>query len=224
MDLITVDNRTDETEAECKHRLDELVNCYKETDQYVVTRLGEEELRPYTQPLYAIGEKKETRKNKLSTKRISSILQTFILFHRLFKNTMRNKTLVFGKIAEAILMGIIVGLIFFQLNANSAVDIRSTVSAVYAAASMQPYLILLGAMIQSIFFIPLFPLQGSLLCFLFYPFLSLFFSVPFPLPFSSPFTSSQFLAFFSSPFPPSYSLPSPTLFPPSHALPLRLFL
>ena len=192
VDLITVDDSNEEVERECKYRLEELVGKYDATDQALVTHIDpERDMKHHNQSLYVTGEGKECKKNKLSSKRISYAFQTLVLFHRLFKNTIRNKTLVLGKVGEALLMGVVVGLIFFQLSTSSIVDIQSSISAVYTATSMQPYLILLAVTLQG--FSPSSLSLYSTLCF---P-SSLLPSPPLPSP--------------SSLSPPSFLLPSPPL-------------
>jgi hypothetical protein len=68
--------------------------------------------------------------------------QISVLTRRTFKTTYRDPLGLSGSLAEAILMGIIAGWIFYQMD-GSLSGIRSRQAALYMAASLQGYLILL---------------------------------------------------------------------------------
>lgn len=154
MDLITIDTRSSQEEDQSQARVQKLIEEFKKTDSSSLNSYNLPKIEGNKSNLLAIGEKKRVKKVmkgtsswKTNSQKISIFMQIFIIFHKLFINMRRDKAIIFAKLFEPIVMGIVVALIFFQLD-STFVDIQSSIAALYSAVSIQPYLILLAAIIQ----------------------------------------------------------------------------
>lgn len=156
MDLITIDTRSPEEEAETRARVDTLLEAYSKTETDQLNSYQPPKQKDNIGNLLAIGDKKKVKsemkgirkRGSDSSHKISPLYQTFLLVQRLSLNTLRDKPLVIGKLIEPILMGVVVALIFFQLG-TTLQDISASIAAVYSAANLQPYLVLLASQVQS---------------------------------------------------------------------------
>ena len=153
MDLITVDTSSEELEKESAKRLQLLTSAYSSADKEALINYTPRNPDTSKGNLFATGAKKEIKKHmkrkpKLTEpQRASVFYQTYILVLRLALNTFRDRTLMISKLLEPILMGICVAFIFFQLG-TSLVEIEASIAAIYCVVSLQPYLVLLGIIIQ----------------------------------------------------------------------------
>ncbi|KAK3824747.1 MAG: P-loop containing nucleoside triphosphate hydrolase protein [Benniella sp.] len=68
--------------------------------------------------------------------------QVLVLTSRAWRNQMRDHLVIWGCLAECIVVGLVVGTIFFQMD-GSMNGIHSRSSLMYAAGSIQPYLMLM---------------------------------------------------------------------------------
>ena len=156
MDLITVDTRSPQEEAESQKRVNELISEFEKCDRSELNSFQPPALPPNVPgKLIAFGEKVLVASEMAniepvsleSSDRISSLKQTWFLLQRLSKNSLRDRSLIASRLIEPIVMGAVVALIFFQLT-NTLVDITSAIAAIYSSVSIQPYLILLAIVIQ----------------------------------------------------------------------------
>jgi ABC-type multidrug transport system ATPase subunit len=124
IDLAAVDNRSTELEERSKARVDRLVEAWRVKSK---TQYDDVTTTKYT------GSK---------SSRVGLVRQTNILTSRTFKVTYRDPLGMAGTLIEATSMGIITGWIFLNLS-GSLTGIRSREAALYVAAALQGYLILL---------------------------------------------------------------------------------
>ena len=99
-----------------------------------------------------VGNKKELKEGGGAQEifhimRIHWLMQIFILTKKLGMNTYRDRSALIGRFLQGILMGFSVGFIFYQLN-YSPTDLRARVGSIYLSASLEPYIVLLLALIQ----------------------------------------------------------------------------
>ena len=135
IDLAAIDTRTEDLEATSSARVHALRRHW-ENSALFETRAG-------------FGEKtlKEVKpshflKHKASVKRSSWDRQLYVLTRRAFKTTYRDPMGMFGSLLEATSMAVLQGWIFLKMD-ESLAGIRSRQGALYTAASLQGYLILL---------------------------------------------------------------------------------
>jgi ABC-type multidrug transport system ATPase subunit len=132
IDLAAVDNRNPELEASSNERVSRLKSNWQEKST-AMFRLKESGATPSNGSITL---------ESLSEKRSAFRRQVKVLTARTFKVTYRDPMGMSGCIFEAILMGIVTGWIFFQLGTDQA-GIRSREGALYTAAGLQGYLILM---------------------------------------------------------------------------------
>ncbi|RFU34068.1 hypothetical protein B7463_g2324, partial [Scytalidium lignicola] len=139
IDIAAVDNRSPELEAASTERVERLKAAWKEEND-----------RIFRSPDHK-GEKTPPRSTSdRSQKQISwrahahspFIRQTRILTSRTFLTTYRDPLGMVGSLIEAIGMGIMTGWVFYNLGRDQS-GIRSREGALYTAAALQGYLILL---------------------------------------------------------------------------------
>jgi ABC-type multidrug transport system ATPase subunit len=133
IDVVSVDNRSEEAEAVAEERVRHIKAAWREhcdgtlsekQQQDGITAPGEHKLKP-------------------STPRHSDLLQQIrVLTSRTWVVTIRDPMGMFGSLLEAISMAIITGWIFLHVD-GSLSGIRSRQGALYNAAALQGYLILL---------------------------------------------------------------------------------
>ena len=135
IDLAAVDTRTEELEQESAARVETLKRIWREDPLERVSESFEktlEEPRPMSPP---VSGKSECRRSAMDR-------QIRVLMMRTFKVTYRDPMGMFGSLLEAVSMAVINGWIFLRLDGSLA-GIRSREGALYTAAALQGYLILL---------------------------------------------------------------------------------
>jgi ABC-type multidrug transport system ATPase subunit len=134
IDLVSVDNRNEEAEAAAEHRVDHIKEAWR---QHLSKSANEKD---------GIGSSAAaTSSSQLQAKRVlqtSLIQQTRVLTARTWTVTIRDPMGMLGSLLEAVAMAIITGWIFLNLD-GSLSGIRSRQGALYNAAALQGYLILL---------------------------------------------------------------------------------
>ncbi|KAF2640204.1 ABC transporter-like protein [Massarina eburnea CBS 473.64] len=132
IDIVSVDNRSEEAETVARERVDRIIKAWRDHSSQPTS----EKVEPET-----TGVSKTTERT-FKTKHRSLLQQTRVLTARTFTVTIRDPMGVFGSLVEAIGMAIITGWIFLQLD-GSLSGIRSREGALYTASALQGYLILL---------------------------------------------------------------------------------
>ena len=138
IDLAAVDTRTEESEERSAARVKALKQVWKHSPLGEMSKPCEDK-RPYIVTPAAPGTGSEYAGSKHSA---AVGRQIRVLTARTFKMTYRDPMGMAGSLLEAVTMGIINGLIFLQLDGSLA-GIRSREGALYTAAALQGYLILL---------------------------------------------------------------------------------
>lgn len=133
IDVAAIDNRTAELEAESHGKVQRLKESWH---QQSFKKWGDEHVNG--------GQVAETRELKESSKEARSTFmrQVKVLTARTHKVTIRDPMGISACIVEALLMGIITGWIFYQLD-ESLSGIRSRQGCLYTAAGLQGYLIMM---------------------------------------------------------------------------------
>lgn len=131
IDIAAIDNRSPELEAASSERVGRLKAAWVDENDRLY---NEEKSFPITQS--------ESKPNSRSSKHSPFVRQTRVLTARAFVTTYRDPMAMAGSIAQAILMGIASGYMFFNLD-ESLQGIRSRQGALYNAAALQGYLILI---------------------------------------------------------------------------------
>ncbi|KUJ14979.1 ABC transporter-like protein [Mollisia scopiformis] len=131
IDIAAVDNRTPELEAVSTERVEGLKGAWI----------------PESEKLYGAANEKATTTSRPTSTSLASvhspfIRQTRVLTARTFKTTYRDPMGMAGSLSEAVLMGILTGWVFFALKRDES-GIRSREGALYNAAALQGYLILM---------------------------------------------------------------------------------
>ncbi|KAF2272145.1 ABC transporter-like protein [Westerdykella ornata] len=132
IDIVSVDNRDPEAERIAQARVDHIKSAWREhVSQLVCTP-------PVAEP--KLVPKSPTR--RIRTTHASLSQQIRVLSARTWIVTIRDPMGMFGSLIEAIAMSVITGWIFLQVD-GSLSGIRSRQGALYTAAALQGYLILL---------------------------------------------------------------------------------
>jgi hypothetical protein len=131
IDIVSVDNRSEEAEAVAQERVDRIKAAWREHSSQ-----SQSEKTP--QESTTIPKKRKT----LDSRHTSFTQQTRVLTARTFKVTIRDPMGMLGSLVEAVLMAVVTGWIFLQLD-GSLSGIRSRQGCLYTAAALQGYLILL---------------------------------------------------------------------------------
>lgn len=134
IDLAAVDTRTEESEIRSVARVEALKQIWKKTSLERMCKTYEDKRPNKGVPLISHA---YAGKHSAAVGR-----QVKVLTARTFKMTYRDPMGMAGSLFEAITMGVIMGLIFLQLDGSLA-GIRSREGALYTAAALQGYLILL---------------------------------------------------------------------------------
>ena len=135
IDLAAVDTRTKELEASSAARVEALKQAWREFSPDRSSELYEDK-RLYSEIPKIPHSHVDSRHSAVIGREIK------VLTARTFKMTYRDPMGMAGSLLEAVTMGIINGLIFLQLDGSLA-GIRSREGALYTAAALQGYLILL---------------------------------------------------------------------------------
>lgn len=133
IDVVSVDNRSEEAEAIARERVDRIVAAWREHSSQITA--SEKNLPEPTSVA------KPTSK-PFRTRHTSLFQQVNVLTRRTFKVTTRDPMGMSGSLLEAVGMAVITGWIFLNID-GSLSGIRSRQGALYTAAALQGYLILL---------------------------------------------------------------------------------
>ncbi|KAJ4347215.1 uncharacterized protein N0V89_011154 [Didymosphaeria variabile] len=132
IDVVSVDNRSEEAEAAAQIRVDRITEAWRERSSKLQAEKENNEKGSSIAP-----------SSKRSPARHISLLQQIrVLTSRTWIVTLRDPMGMFGSLVEAITMAVIIGWIFLQLDGTLS-GIRSRQGALYIASAMQGYLILL---------------------------------------------------------------------------------
>jgi ABC-type multidrug transport system ATPase subunit len=133
IDLVSVDNRSTEAEATAEHRVDHIKEAWREH----LSRSANEKDSPGS-----VAATTKSQSQMRRAKRTPLIQQVRVLTARTWVVTIRDPMGMFGSLLEAVAMAVITGWIFLNLD-GSLSGIRSRQGALYNAAALQGYLILL---------------------------------------------------------------------------------
>jgi ABC-type multidrug transport system ATPase subunit len=134
IDLVSVDNRSEEAEAAAEHR----VNRIKEAWREHMSKSANEKHDSNSTAAAAISSPSQSK----PVMKTSLVQQIRVLTARTWVVTIRDPMGMFGSLLEAVAMAVITGWIFLDLD-GSLSGIRSRQGALYNAAALQGYLILL---------------------------------------------------------------------------------
>ncbi|KAL2063924.1 hypothetical protein VTL71DRAFT_4418 [Oculimacula yallundae] len=132
VDIAAIDNRSPELEVASSERVEKLKSAWLEESQHRYAS----DVEKGTPTIEASS----TKNAHLA--RSPFIRQTRVLTSRTFLTTYRDPMGMAGSLSEAILMGILSGWVFFALSRDQS-GIRSRQGALYNAAALQGYLILM---------------------------------------------------------------------------------
>lgn len=132
IDVVSVDNRSEEAESVAQARVSQVVEAWREHSRAAAIEKAEGIPAVATEPSI----------KKLQSNKTSFIQQTKVLTARTWTVTIRDEMGMLGSLCEAVSMGVITGWIFLHLD-GSLSGIRSRQGALYNAAGLQGYLILL---------------------------------------------------------------------------------
>ncbi|KAF1945804.1 P-loop containing nucleoside triphosphate hydrolase protein [Clathrospora elynae] len=134
VDVVSVDNRSEEAESAAELRVGRVIEAWRARCNRTINE--KEELGSSATPITRLEGK------KLQASHTSLVQQIRVLTARTWTVTTRDAMGMFGSLVEAIAMAVITGWIFLQLD-GSLSGIRSRQGALYNAAALQGYLILL---------------------------------------------------------------------------------
>ncbi|KAK5995458.1 putative ABC transporter ATP-binding protein/permease [Cladobotryum mycophilum] len=150
IDIAAVDNRTPELESETAARVERLKAAWGAE--------AEERFLPLENVINIHGRRKHA-----ATKHAGFWRQLRILTDRTLKVTYRDSLGMSASILEAIVMGAIVGYLFFNLGGDQA-GIRSRQGLLYSAAGLQGYLVLMFEVYRMTIDMPTFDRESSENC------------------------------------------------------------
>lgn len=133
IDIAAIDNRSPELETASSERVERLKLAWAEESEKIYDSLSEKGL---TIPASRVNTRPKSQKHS------PFIRQTRVLTARTFLTTFRDPMGMTGSLIEAIAMGIITGWVFLNLSRDQS-GIRSREGALYNAAALQGYLILI---------------------------------------------------------------------------------
>ncbi|KAH6605750.1 abc transporter [Trichoderma cornu-damae] len=153
IDIAAVDNRTPELEVETSARLESLKAAW-----------GVESESRFP-PLHDVAEMRKRKKHSQAktAARAGFFRQVRILTDRTLKVTYRDPLGMTASLLEAVVMGIVIGYLFFRLGRNQA-GIRSREGLLYTAAGLQGYLILMFETYRLTIDMPTFDRESSEHC------------------------------------------------------------
>lgn len=134
IDVVSVDNRSVEAELAAQERVDRIKAAWRE---HIEKHSAGEDM-PSTASTNAVGFRRKT----LGAGRTSLFQQIRVLTARTWVVTIRDPMGMFGSLIEAVVMSVVTGWIFLNLD-GSLSGIRSRQGALYNASALQGYLILL---------------------------------------------------------------------------------
>jgi hypothetical protein len=133
IDVVSVDNRSEEAETAAQERVDRIKHAWR---AHSASNGEKSELNTIPVDTTTLQSK------SLRARHTSLIQQTRVLTARTWVVTIRDPMGMLGSLVEAIGMAVITGWIFLQLD-GSLSGIRSRQGALYNAAALQGYLVLL---------------------------------------------------------------------------------
>ena len=133
IDVVSVDNRSEEAEAAAEDRVRHIKAAWRERSDKVQSEKREQS---------TITAPASPRQPPIPPRHSGFLQQIKVLTSRTWVVTIRDPMGMFGSLLEAVSMAIITGWIFLHLD-GSLSGIRSRQGALYNAASLQGYLILL---------------------------------------------------------------------------------
>lgn len=151
IDIAAVDNRTPELEAETTARLDSLKAAW---------RIESEVRFP---PLEGIAEMRKRKRHLQATTHAGFLRQVRILTDRTLKVTYRDPLGMTASLLEAIIMGLVIGYLFYNVGRDQA-GIRSREGLLYIAVGLQGYLILMFETYRLTIDMPTFDRESSEHC------------------------------------------------------------
>ncbi|KAF2134491.1 ABC transporter-like protein [Dothidotthia symphoricarpi CBS 119687] len=134
IDVVSVDNRSEEAECIAQQRVDRIKAAWREHTE-------KRSIEKNTQMIASTGDL-SLRKEPVRARHTSLLHQVRVLTARTWTVTIRDPMGMFGSLIEAIGMSVITGWIFLNLD-GSLSGIRSRQGALYNASALQGYLILL---------------------------------------------------------------------------------
>ncbi|KAH3953539.1 hypothetical protein HBI56_026870 [Parastagonospora nodorum] len=134
IDLVSIDSRNEEAEAAAEHRVNHIKNAWREHLSKIANE--KDELGSNA----ATGSVSQSHAKRVQ--KTSLVQQIRVLTARTWIVTIRDPMGMFGSLLEAVAMAIITGWIFLNVD-GSLSGIRSRQGALYNAAALQGYLILL---------------------------------------------------------------------------------
>lgn len=134
IDIAAIDNRSPEQETVSSERVERLKIAWAAESDKVYS--------PEEKSTTETSQRIPTQKVPKSERHSPFVRQTRVLTSRTFKTTWRDPMGMAGSLVEAILMGIMTGWVFLSLGRDQS-GIRSREGALYTAAALQGYLILI---------------------------------------------------------------------------------
>ncbi|KAF2445524.1 P-loop containing nucleoside triphosphate hydrolase protein [Karstenula rhodostoma CBS 690.94] len=132
IDVVSVDNRSEEAEAAAQIRVSRITEAWRDRSSELQAQ------KELNEKAASVGLSPKSS----PARHISLLQQIRVLTSRTLIVTLRDPMGMFGSLVEAIVMAVIIGWIFLQLD-GSLSGIRSRQGALYIASAMQGYLILL---------------------------------------------------------------------------------
>jgi hypothetical protein len=136
IDIVSVDNRNAEAEKAATARVESIKRAWRDHEAKIQVKLVDAESKPDVTPSTT------PEAVELRSKHTSLLRQIRVLTVRTWIVTIRDPMGMIASLVEAIAMGVIMGWIFLQVD-GSLSGIRSRQGALYTAAVLQGYLILL---------------------------------------------------------------------------------
>lgn len=149
IDMSAIDNRTPDLEEETRNRVEALKVAWNAESQ-----------ARYPSFISEVASRPRRRKPTSEAEHASAMRQVVVLTDRTFKVTYRDPMGMLASILEAILMGLVTGYIFFELARDDS-GIRSRQGALYTAAGLQGYLLLIFEVYRLTIDIPTFDREHS---------------------------------------------------------------
>ena len=133
IDVVSVDNRSEEAEAVAEERVQHITSAWRQHCDKMLSEKCEQNIDP--SPV-------SSQQKSLTPRHSGMLQQVRVLTSRTWVVTIRDPMGMLGSLLEAISMAVITGWIFLNVD-GSLSGIRSRQGALYNAAALQGYLILL---------------------------------------------------------------------------------
>ncbi|KAF2073162.1 hypothetical protein CYY_005515 [Polysphondylium violaceum] len=135
LDLITINSQNEKVEQESTERLGQLIEGYKES------------LLSKPSIGLASSSAEEMKRFVPESRNTSFLYQVLLLIKRSFQHIIRDKSLFMARLVETILMALITGGIFYNLEQDIG-GIKSRIAAFYIVVILQPYLIIIATILH----------------------------------------------------------------------------